>query len=485
MVKRDLPDVVAAMMEEAQQQAEAAAEGGSSRRRSSPEKRLQWPDSFDIDWMNERFSFVLIGGTGVIVMEAPDAPPRDRVRIIKEGGFKGYLGNRFITKKGPDGKDRAVSWGEHYWTHKQRRTYDGITFWPDRDAADGPPGFLNLWRGFDVTARAGGSYAIFRDHLLTNVAHGDQHTFRWIFGWFAQMMQQPREKPGTALVLRGAMGSGKTKVGEVIGSLIPAHYFLVDDPRYVTGNFNSHMSSCLFLQAEEAVWAGDKAAEGRLKSLVTSDFQMIEAKGVDPIRLPNYIRLLMTSNEDWVVPAGKDERRFAVFDVDPRCALNHQYFAEMDEELAAGGREALLADLLAFDLSSVNLRIIPKTGALLEQKVRSLDPIETWLLDRLRAGTPTRKHDAWPEFIAGDAWFDDYADASERIGVKRKAAQTSFGMKLHKLLPGLRPGRPTLPVDGGAMVQRVRGYYLPDLEACREAFAGQMGQSLDWGESDE
>ena len=110
-------------------------------------------------------------------------------------------------------------------------------------------------------------------------------------------MQRPRERIGVALVMRGLMGSGKTKIGEVMGSLFPRHYFLVDDPRYVTGRFSAHMATCLLLQADEAVWAGDKAAEGRLKGLVTSTIQQIEAKGIDPIRLPNYVRLIMTSNE--------------------------------------------------------------------------------------------------------------------------------------------------------------------------------------------
>ena len=85
----------------------------------------------------------------------------------------------------------------------------------------------------------------------------------------------------------------------------------------------------LLLQAEEAVWAGDKAAEGRLKSLITSKIQMIEAKGIDPIRVTNYVRLVMTSNEDWVVPAGMDERRFAVFDIAPTVKGNFAYFKEM------------------------------------------------------------------------------------------------------------------------------------------------------------
>jgi hypothetical protein len=90
----------------------------------------------------------------------------------------------------------------------------------------------------------------------------------------------------------------------------------------------------------------------------------------------------MTSNEDWVVPAGKDERRFCALHVDPRCAQSHESFRETDEEFAKGGLEALLHDLLAFDLDSF-IRQIPRTEALLEQKLRSLDSVEIYWFERL------------------------------------------------------------------------------------------------------
>ena len=42
---------------------------------------------------------------------------------------------------------------------------------------------------------------------------------------------------------------------------------------------------------------------------------MIEPKGVDPFSVRNCIHLLMSSNADWVVPAGADARRYFVLDV--------------------------------------------------------------------------------------------------------------------------------------------------------------------------
>lgn len=437
---------------------------------------------YSLERMNEEWALVLMGSKAVVVREQPSGPIEDRLRIISIDAFKMWFANRFTEVVDHDGKVKVKTWAARWLVARRRRQYSGIEFNPGRDAVP-TPDYLNLWRGFTVEPRDGGSYAIFRDHLLNNVCDGDGTLFLWVFGWFAHLLQRPRERIGTALVMRGKMGTGKTKIGEVIGGLISAHYFAVDDPRYVTGQFNAHMAACLLLQAEEAVWAGDKAAEGRLKGLVTSKFQMIEAKGIDPIRIDNFVRLLMTSNEDWVVPAGKDERRFCVLDVNPRCAQNTDYFREMDEQLDAGGREALLHDLLAFDLDQVDLRKIPRTGGLLEQKLRSLDSVDSWWFDRLMSGTTTRGGATWLEEIAVDVLFDDYLAASEKIGIRRKAENTAFGIKLRKLVPGLQRVRRTWEVEPGHL-KRMWCYLLPDIETCRQACVDELGQAVDWGDPD-
>lgn len=280
---------------------------------------------FDIDRLNAEWAFVLMGSKAMIIREQTSGPIEDRVRVLSIDAFRALFSNR-PTQVGTAEKITTTTYAKRWLAHRRRRTFDGIEFFPNPDGAEATAGYLNLWRGFSVEPKAKvNGWAVLRDHMLNNVCRGDAALFEWLFGWFAHMMQRPRERIGTAVVMRGRMGVGKSVVGEYFGSLIASHYFLVGDARYITGNFNAHMASCLLLQAEEAVWAGDKAAEGRLKDLVTAEIQMIEQKSIDPIRLKNFVRLLMTSNEDWVVPAGKDERRFAVFDVDPRrrCRGRH------------------------------------------------------------------------------------------------------------------------------------------------------------------
>src|SRR4029079_7777191 len=97
--------------------------------------------------------------------------------------------------------------------------------------------------------------------------------FNWVVGWFAHIVQLPEEKTGTSVAIRGKQGAGKTIVGWVVGEILGDHYNLVSDPRFVVGRFNSHLVSCLLLHCDEAFWAGDHAAEGKLKDLVTGDHQ--------------------------------------------------------------------------------------------------------------------------------------------------------------------------------------------------------------------
>jgi hypothetical protein len=464
-------EAIAALVDAVGESAPIAPEAAPDEGESGPRA---W--GYDAEAINRDYALVLWGGRAVVVKEQPAGPIEDRVRVLSVEAFDQWFANRFTEVIAADGKLKAISWGRAWRTDRRRRQFSGIEFFPNPDGTAGAPGYLNLWRGFGVEPSTEGEWSIFRDHLLNQVCQGDPALFDWVFGWFAHIVQRPRERVGTALVLRGRMGTGKTKVGEVIGSVIPAHYFQVDDPRYITGQFNAHMASCLLLQAEEAVWAGDKHAEGRLKGLITSESQMIESKGIDPIRIRNFVRLMMTSNEDWVVPAGMDERRFCVLDVHPRVAQNHEYFQEMQDQLDRGGRERLLYDLLNFDLDKVNLRQIPRTHALLEQKMRSFDPLDAWWFNRLMDGMATSRLAGWPNSVTIDALYSDYLKSSDEIGAGRKRDKATFGHRLAKMAPAIRRVRARAD-DAG---KRPWVYELPTLTECRDSFEELLGQPVEW-----
>jgi hypothetical protein len=59
------------------------------------------------------------------------------------------------------------------------------------------------------------------------------------------------------------------------------------------GKHNAHLQNKLFLFVDEAMWAGDKAAEKVLKGLTTERWMMIEPKGIDAFQWPNRLGLLL------------------------------------------------------------------------------------------------------------------------------------------------------------------------------------------------
>ena len=280
---------------------------------------------------------LVLSGNKASIMKFESAT---KFRLLQVGAFRQWFSNQSIAV----GK-KVTTVGAYWLGHPQRRQYEGIEFEP----GGGRPGYYNLWRGFTVQPKKG-DCSKFLAHVKDNAARGDEETYKWMIGWWAQIFQQPTVKMETAQVLRGALGSGKTIIGRIIGSLLGDHYLAVASPRYITGQFNSHMASLLVLHADEAFWAGDKKSEGSLKDLVTGTHHMLEFKTVDPIRVKNYVRLFVCGNPNWLIPAGFKERRWAVFDMGEDQMQDHPYFAAIDHEMDNGGREALLHYLLNFDL---------------------------------------------------------------------------------------------------------------------------------------
>tara|TARA_B100001939_G_scaffold343689_1_gene356788 strand:- start:1763 stop:3217 length:1455 start_codon:yes stop_codon:yes gene_type:complete len=440
-----------------------------------------------IERMNEEFAMIIVGDKTMILQEFEDSDGDKDIRFLSVDSFVKWMANKVYVTQEPAGrngeemKEVRIPYTKLWLSAKDRRQYMGLVFNPSSD----PGRFYNMWGGFTVTPDPDpGNFQrkcpTFIDHILNNVASGDPHIYDWVMGWFAHMVQHPEERLGTALVIRGGQGSGKTTVGKVMGHLLGRHYSLADDPRYLLGQFNAHMQSCLLLQADEGFWAGDKKAEGRLKGLVTADRQYVEKKGVDPIMVKNRIHLMISSNHNFVVPAGMDERRFCVLDIGEEKKQDREYFGKLYDEMEAGGYEALLAWLMDFDLDSVDLAHIPKTEALLEQKLNSLDPVYQWWFECLRRGSVHISGADWYPFVKTRTALTSYQIHCEKTGIRFPLPDNQLAQMIkNKLAPGSARVRRTVMEDG--VHSRAWGYTMPGLDECRAHFEDMIGHPMDWG----
>lgn len=383
----------------------------------------------------------------------------------------------FTIGKGDKATEKSEAVSAYWVRHEDRATYERLTFEPGATR----PKTLNLWRGWNVEPDQAASCALFLEHVRKVICRGNPDHAEYVFGWMAHLIQHPAQKPGVALVLRGGKGAGKDTVADYLAAVIGRrHVPTVSHENHITGNFNKRLEAALLLHCQEGSWAGDRKAEGVLKYLVTSDHVEIERKGIDSFQLPSFLRIFISSNAEWAVPASADERRWAVFNVsDARCG-DDAYFASLRAEMKGRGPAALLAWLQAYDLAGFNVRKAPDTAGLLDQKIASLHNVEAWWHEVLTAGDlPGTFHDEsdWQQDgkrILCETLRHAYAEwMRQRRYDGETLSDQHFGRRLQAICPEVVRVRPNTP-------GRQRHYVVPKLESCRKQFNDWIGSEVDW-----
>ena len=402
----------------------------------------------------------------------------DQIELGPVEGLHALYANDLV----PAGAQGAmVPVSKHWITSPGRRTYHSIVFDPSGSA---PKSALNLYAGLAVQPDPKGSCERIVAHLRDVIAAGNEAHFQYVIGWLADLVQNPGRKPGVALVLRGGKGVGKDTLAEIMGRIIGrkhvAHIIRADD---LTGRFNAPFATALLVHVEEAFWSGDVSKKGTLQALITARTQPIERKGVDRIEVDSFLRVLMTTNDEWAVPASEDERRYVVFDVAATHQRDPEWFGPLYQEIEGGGPAAFLHYLLSVDLAGFDVRNVPQTDALRDQKIASLRGVPRWWFEVLEKG------DA--------AEFGDFGDWSGPITVKKEAVRASYEARERQGRFGSDPVNPSAftkdlkrllgdelaekrPRVDGAPGSRV--FVIPSLAECRAKFERWLGAPVPWGD---
>ena len=389
-----------------------------------------------------------------------------------------------MTVAGKDGpKVVSVPVGKWWLTHPQRRSYERVIFAPGREF----PGSYNLWTGFAVDPRPG-KCELYLNHIRDNICSGNEEHYRYVLGWMACAVQRPGEQGHTAIVLQGSRGAGKGVFASNFGALFGRHFMAVTHGDHLVGKFNSHLRDCVLLFGDEAFYAGDKKHEGMLKVLITESVLMTEKKGVDASPGRNYTHVILASNDEWVIPAGENERRFFMMRVSDNQRQNTAYFAAIDREMSNGGHEALLHFLMHYDLRGFNVRDVPKTAALQSQKEWTFDAMEEWWYSKLQDGE-IFDGEGWPSMIPRANMRESLTAYTKAFGTSLRSNATKLGAFLVKVLPsdwdngsGKLPGTHTVIDEDGEpkQVSNPNGYRLPPLEVCRASWERLFGGSFKW-----
>lgn len=371
-------------------------------------------------------------------------------------------------------KGRAIMKLAKWWLENAgKRKYDGLMMDPSEGATFERDGklYLNRWEGFNVVPKKG-DWKDFLAHIYRILCNSKPESFKYVIKWIAWTLQNPGSQAETIIAFRGKKGTGKGIVGKQLLRIFGVHGAQVSDRNRLVGRFNKILMAP-FVFADEAFWPGNKEAESILKAITTEDNLQIEEKFKDVINYKNRLHLFMSSNEDWVVPASTDERRFFVEDVSDRYARGlcsdekrELYFTRICALMEPGGREAMLHDLLGMDLKGWHPRErIPTTKALRDQIDISRNFYEECFIELLESGNNLSvcERDIEGRFIIPSKSIADYC-----------------GVAPEKQIQFMKRLRPFLDIVGATRMHTKKGkaWSFPSKKACVRNWNAKRGGAL-------
>jgi len=430
--------------------------------------------------MNREYCVVLHQGKMCIMNKAKDHEGRTVHRPLTSKDFYLRHQGRVIeqlkhTKNGPVhvGVDLAKAWLK--WLHHSLK--DSTVF--DPRGLKSRSDYYNLWPGYSVEPEKG-DCSLIMSHLKDIWCNGIEEHFRYLINWFAHMLQFPWEKPNVALVVKGGKAAGKTTVFEgIMQPILGDLYSKITNQEQISGKFNSHQLYKLLLVAEEGYWAGDKHAEGTLKSMITDKCTLVEPKGVDAYEAYTYYRLAFVSNESRVVPATRDERRFFAIRVSDEKKMDASYFGPLWEQIENGGVAAFMDYLMSWEVDRKLVFNPPHTEVLTEDILENMSAFERWAFEFLHAEEDD-------EFITWDdvvptasiyahykAWLKEVKELGVFVSRSEIGTHTKMTQEFKRLF--------------GYTVRKVNGrnhFVLPSRDTARSDFQDKVNGKIVWRDVD-
>ncbi|MGJ7553345.1 primase-helicase family protein [Variovorax sp. RB3P1] len=328
-----------------------------------------------------RQQYAIVNYSGATYIQSKNSV--DGLVFQKIGDFHSYNARHhhhmpYVDSKGVE-KIKEVFVSKMFLKDKLVRRYEGVEFAP----GNGNDNFLNLWKGWKVLS-VKGQTTLF-EQLIAALCNDDAACVEYMYNYLAHLVQKPEEKPEVAIVMKGAQGIGKGSLMKLLGSYTD-NYKHLSSTQSLVGQFSGHLIDAFIVFADEAVWGGDKTAEGRLKAMISEPTMSIVAKGKDEIYVRSYCRLFVASNEDWVVPVGEGDRRYFVLDCSPRYKGHTQpgqFFDLFNKWMDNGGKEAVFHFLMNRDISNFNPKVFPKTQARVDLQIRGLSTTQRFVYELL------------------------------------------------------------------------------------------------------
>ncbi|RHY82929.1 hypothetical protein DYB37_013705 [Aphanomyces astaci] len=265
--------------------------------------------------------------------------------------------------------------------YSARAGYD----WTDRRVFNTFAGFVHPFKEDFVVDKS--KIARFLEHILIIWADGNKLVYEAIMKVFAMYVQRPEQKTQLCLVMLGREGVGKNIITDILKNFVIGGRYVLEtaDMSKITQRFNGSVENKLLCVLDEAASVNGKDShkdQEALKALINSTNLVVEKKGAEPYTIQDRCNYICFSNNDYVIKASTEMRRFAYCRVSDLKIGNAKYFKDLYADFDKYGAGIHLYHyLMNLDVSDfVPQRDFPMTAAKAEMQRDAVDKPIQWMV---------------------------------------------------------------------------------------------------------
>lgn len=256
-----------------------------------------------------------------------------------------------------DGKQKVTKFIPLWLDDPQIRTYRKMDFIPPPLYC--PDDVYNTWSGFaidNIQVQGEGYIEPFLEHISILVGR-KADCVKYFVMWLAQIIQEPGRLIGIALVFISKEGAGKNMFFDLFSEIIGKQYYTEthDIEKDLFSRFANGRRNKLLIDIDEARSKDTFAKHDALKNIITSSHLNYEQKGVDPVSLRNYARLIFTTNNDMCVKVTENDRRYVIFETSNEKIGDQVYFQGLADYMSdKRNQKTIIEYLRSVDIKGYN-----------------------------------------------------------------------------------------------------------------------------------
>jgi len=356
---------------------------------------------------------------------------RDEIVLYNKGKLIELYENLLIRKYNKQGEINLVPFVNEWLKDKNMRTYDEIDFLPMQET---PPNIYNIFTGYQITKEKikfddslNVEDSLIYKHLKFILCKNDDKTFEYISNVLSRLLKQPHKLTMTAEIFKSVQGVGKDTFFNWFGLDIigEKYYECTQKPELIFGRFNTVLKYNILMVINEVSGKDTYSISENIKAHITNAKNLIEHKGLDPIKINNCSHVVFLTNNDNSIKIETDDRRYAAIECNNDIANNKEYFDNLYNEIESKKFNMCLYKwLLSIDSDNYNFtNNRPKTDLYKDMQSMNIPPLALFLRNIVVRNV---------EKCQSSSLFKRFNEFLEKYNINTKYSIQAFGRDINK-----------------------------------------------------